>query len=57
MCHSWERITLPAPWVTHGIKLRAFIAHKMPQNMHNMRPFYTGKELRLFPQEDIPVTD
>ena len=54
MSHSWERIMSFAPWVTHGIELRAFIARKMPKSMHNMWP-YIGKELRLLPQEDIPV--
>ena len=55
MSHSWERITSFAPWVTHGVELRAFIACKMPRSMHNMRP-YIGKELRQLPQKDIPVT-
>ena len=55
MSHSWERITSFAPWVTHGVELRAFIAHKMPRSMHNMRP-YIGKELCQLPQKDIPVT-
>ena len=36
MYHSWERITSFAPWVTHGIELRAFIARKMLKSMHNM---------------------
>ena len=64
MCQSWERITLPSHrvthgtsfslWVTRGIELWAFIAHKMPQNMHKMRP-YIGKELRHFPKIDFPV--
>ena len=42
-------------WVTHGVELRAFIGHKMPRSMHNMRP-YIGKELRQLSQKDIPVT-
>ena len=41
-----------APWVTHGVELRAFIARKMPRSMHNMRP-YIGKELHHFRQKDI----
>ena len=45
MSDSWERITLPFPWVTHGkelrhlhlgIELRAFIARKMPKSRHNV---------------------
>jgi len=46
MSHSWERITLPFPWVTHGkelrhwvthgIELRAFIARKMPKSRQNV---------------------
>ena len=55
MSHSWERITSFATWVTHGVELRAFIAHKMSRSMHNMRP-YIGKELRQLSQKDIPVT-
>ena len=55
MSHSWERITSFAPWVTHGVELRAFIARKMPRSMHNMRP-YIGKELCQLSQKDIPVT-
>ena len=39
MSHSWERITSFAPWVTHGIELRAFIVRKMPKSMHNMWPY------------------
>ena len=54
MSHSWERITSFAPWVTHGIELRAFIARKMARSMHYMWS-YIGKELRLLPQKDIPV--
>ena len=38
----------------HGIELRAFMVRKMARSMHNMWP-YIGKELRLLPQEDIPV--
>ena len=53
MSHSWERITSFAPWVTHGIELRAFIVRKMPKSMHMWS--YIGKELRLKPQKDIPV--
>ena len=55
MSHAWERITSFAPWVTHGVELRAFIARKMPRSMHNMRP-YIGKELHQLSQKDIPVT-
>ena len=55
MSHSWERITSFAPWVAHGVELRAFIACKLPGSMHNMRPFI-GKELRQLSQKDIPVT-
>ena len=55
MNHSWKELRLFAPWVTHGVELRAFIARKMPRSMHNMRP-YIGKELRQLAQEDIPVT-
>ena len=54
MSHSWEGITSFAPWVTHGIELRAFIVRKMAKSMHNMWS-YIGKELRLLPQKDIPV--
>ena len=54
MCHSWERIMSFAPWVTHGIELHAFIVCKMARSMHNMWS-YIGKELRLLPQNDIPV--
>ena len=54
MSHSWERITSFALWVTHGIEVRAFSARKTLKCMHNMWP-YIGKELRLLPQEDIPV--
>ena len=54
MSHLWERITSFAPWVTHGVELRAFIARKMPRSMHNMRP-YIGKELCQLSQKDIPV--
>ena len=54
MCHSWERITPFAAWVTHGVELRAFIARKMPKSMHNTRP-YIGKELRQLPQKDISL--
>ena len=43
-----------APWVTHGVELRAFIARKMPKTMLNIKP-YIGKELRHLPQKDIPV--
>ena len=39
MCHSWERITSFAPWVTQGLELHSFIARKMPRSMHNMRPY------------------
>jgi len=53
MSHSWEKITSFAPWVTHGVELRAFIARKMPRSMH--KP-YIGKELRQLSQKDIPVT-
>ena len=31
MCHSWERITLFVPWVTHGMELHTFIACKTPK--------------------------
>ena len=51
LSHSWERITSFAPWVTHWIELRTFIARKMPKSMWP----YIGKELCLLPQEDIPV--
>ena len=54
MSHSWERITSVAPWVTHGMELRAFIVRKMARSMHNMWS-YIGKELCLLPQKDIPV--
>ena len=39
MCHSWERIASFAPWVTHGIELRAFIVRKIPKSMYNMWPY------------------
>ena len=44
-------VTSFAPWVTHGVELHAFIARKMPQSMHNMRPCI-GKQLRHLPQKD-----
>ena len=51
MGNNYVICTLGYSWV----ELRAFIAHKMPRSMHNMR-LYIGKELRQLPQKDIPVT-
>ena len=50
MCHSSERIMSFAPWVTHGIELRAFIVRKMPKSMHNV-----WRITSFLPQKDIPV--
>ena len=52
MSHSWERIRSFAPWVTHGIELRAFIACKMSRSMHNIY----RERITSIVQKDIPVT-
>ena len=52
MSHSWERIMSFAPWVIHGIELRAFIARKMSRSMHNIY----RERITSIVQKDIPVT-
>ena len=57
MSHSWERITLPFPWVTHGKELHHLHLGllRMPKSRQKlMCKTYQGKALRHLPQRDIP---
>ena len=42
-----------APRVTHAIQLHPFSARETPNSIFTWP--YTGKELHLLPQKDIPV--